>query len=425
MKHKWLIALFALFLLPLPVFSLSEAEAFSLLGDASVYADGELLIWRVPMGLDGREMLFSVGDLPAAYSLEVEGRGKEGISLTWENESEISYYTVFSVEDGQQVYLGKVNEPHFIDTSAPGEGERVYYVASHLQDGMFFQSSAASEGARGIRLPAVEELSISIVGEKTLLEWRAQEGVDGYIVYRDEEEIDRTKSQSLRIDDSGEGEYMYKVRPYYMDDKQEIIGESAYVTVIPEVREASLITRVVNKKHPMDPIDYYPEDLVSVGTQGEYLREEAADAFNKMNEAATRDGCPLIAQSGFRSYDLQTILYDRYVANYGKEEADTFSARPGYSEHQTGLVMDIVGGGARIGSAGGFDQTEQFRWLQQYAHLYGWILRYPKGSEEVTGYSYESWHWRYIGVDEAIRFKESGLATLEEFYSIEGGDYPQ
>ncbi|NLL22328.1 MAG: hypothetical protein GX260_00910 [Tissierellia bacterium] len=133
MKHKWLVALFVLFLLPLPVFSLSEAEAFSLLGDASVYADGELLMWRVPMGLDGREMLFSVGDLPAAHSVEVEGRGKEGISLTWENESEISYYTVFSIEDGQQVYLGKVDEPHFIDTSAPGEGERVYYVASHLQ----------------------------------------------------------------------------------------------------------------------------------------------------------------------------------------------------------------------------------------------------------------------------------------------------
>lgn len=164
---------------------------------------------------------------------------------------------------------------------------------------------------------------------------------------------------------------------------------------------------IANKKYPL-PKDYAPgED------------PEARAAFDKMAADAKKAGFNITAFSSYRSYDYQKQLYQNYVNREGKDKADRYSARPGYSEHQTGLAFD-VGEVERqdLWLEEEFGETEAGKWLMKNAHKYGFILRYPKGKENITGYMYESWHYRYLGVDLATKVKESGL-TLEEYLGID------
>lgn len=186
--------------------------------------------------------------------------------------------------------------------------------------------------------------------------------------------------------------------------------------VYPAPTNDGLVTAVINKKHSNNPKIYIPGDLVSIGN-GQQLRKEAAAAMVLMQEAATATGAGLVMGSGYRSYSTQDALYASYVAKDGQAAADRYSARPGYSEHQTGLVMDF----APIDDS--FGGSRQFAWLTANAHKYGFVLRYPDGKEAVTGYMYEPWHWRYIGVTDATAMKASGKNTLEEYYNVTGGDY--
>jgi hypothetical protein len=186
--------------------------------------------------------------------------------------------------------------------------------------------------------------------------------------------------------------------------------------VYPAPTSDGLVTAVINKKYPNNPLMYAPGDLVDIGN-GQKLRKEAAAAMALMQEAATAAGAGLVMGSGYRSYSTQDALYSSYVAKDGKEAADRYSARPGHSEHQTGLVMDF----API--ADNFAGTKQFAWLTANAHKYGFVLRYPDGKESVTGYMYEPWHWRYIGVTDATAMNAGTKKTLEEYYNVTGGDY--
>lgn len=186
--------------------------------------------------------------------------------------------------------------------------------------------------------------------------------------------------------------------------------------VYPAPTSDGLVTAVINKKYPNNPLMYAPGDLVDIGN-GQKLRKEAAAAMALMQEAATVAGAGLVMGSGYRSYSTQDALYSSYVAKDGKEAADRYSARPGHSEHQTGLVMDF----API--ADNFAGTKQFAWLTANAHKYGFVLRYPDGKESVTGYMYEPWHWRYIGVTDATAMNAGTKKTLEEYYNVTGGDY--
>lgn len=166
---------------------------------------------------------------------------------------------------------------------------------------------------------------------------------------------------------------------------------------------------VVNKKHPLG-IDYEPTDLVSVGN-GQMMRKDAASMLKAMqNDSGVN--VLISPASGYRSYTKQQEVYNSYDA----ATRDTYSARPGYSEHQTGLAMDF----SPIDTV--FENSPAFAWLQENAYRYGFVLRFPNGKEKVTGYQYEPWHWRYVGAD-ASRIKASGKTTLEEFYGVEGGDY--
>ena len=135
------------------------------------------------------------------------------------------------------------------------------------------------------------------------------------------------------------------------------------------------------------------------------------DAFEEMQAAAALDNINLFIASGYRSYDYQVELYDKYVRIDGKEQADTYSARPGHSEHQTGLTADINSADES------FDDTPEALWLDKNCYKYGFIVRYPKGKEKYTGYEYEPWHLRYIGKEKAKIIYESGL-SLEEYYGL-------
>lgn len=162
---------------------------------------------------------------------------------------------------------------------------------------------------------------------------------------------------------------------------------------------------VANKHYPMSK-DYYP---------GENATAKAA--FLKLIAQMQKEGYAISDNySGFRSYATQAQLYQSYVNQEGQAAADRYSARPGYSEHQTGLAFDVIGTDGQLVEDAGAAQ-----WLLDYAPDYGFVVRYPRGKESVTGYMHEEWHLRYIG-KEAKEIAASGL-TLEEYYGFDGGDY--
>lgn len=173
---------------------------------------------------------------------------------------------------------------------------------------------------------------------------------------------------------------------------------------------------LVNKYYSL-PDKYAPEDIVNVSNWYSYgdiqIKKEVYDAFKTMFTAAKKENITLIINSGYRNYDFQKSLYDEYKNTKGEEYADSYAARPNFSEHQTGLALDII----TYGTAGkDFENTDAFKWLEQNAHNYGFILRYPKDKEDITGYSYESWHFRYLGKDLATKVKNSNL-TYDEYYA--------
>ena len=142
-----------------------------------------------------------------------------------------------------------------------------------------------------------------------------------------------------------------------------------------------------------------------------YLTTACDQAYDALKAGAAEAGYSLYISSGFRDYYTQEAIYNRYVANDGQAAADRYSARPGYSEHQTGLAIDLNG------VSDSFGDTATGKWVAAHCHEYGFILRYPKGKEAQTGYMYEPWHIRYVGKDVAKKIYDSGLC-LEEYYGI-------
>ncbi len=157
---------------------------------------------------------------------------------------------------------------------------------------------------------------------------------------------------------------------------------------------------IVNKTYPL-PASYAPGRLTT----------ETQNAFDKMAADAAAEGLSLYDASDYRSYELQESLYNRYVARDGKEAADTYSARPGHSEHQTGLSLDLNS------IEDSFAYTDEGIWVAENCYKYGFIIRYPEGKDDITGYKYEPWHIRYLGTELAEKVYNSGLC-LEEYLGI-------
>lgn len=190
--------------------------------------------------------------------------------------------------------------------------------------------------------------------------------------------------------------------PAYDDSHQDADG----LTVISGIL-------LVNKNHPL-PADYAPDYTNGAG-QSTSLQGEAEAAAEAFLAAANAQGNSMYVLSGYRSYNVQASLFANYAAIHGEEKANTFSARAGQSEHQTGLSFDV--GDAQHSGYNlqtSIDQFPGVQWMMQHCAEYGFILRYPEGKEDITGYQYEPWHYRYVGVEAATAIMASGL-TLEEY----------
>ena len=193
------------------------------------------------------------------------------------------------------------------------------------------------------------------------------------------------------------------------------------------IDEADSIWVVVNKQRQISPLKYKPENLVfpafprpkAQNPFGLQLREEAALATVELAAAMQAAGKgTLILNSGFRTYNTQKALYDRTKETKGLPVAEKLSARPGHSEHQLGLAADFSARGQGCVILVCFGNTEAGRWLADNAHEYGFILRYPKGYRAITGFQYEPWHFRYVGVELATAMHTNGIKTLEEFWKL-------
>jgi len=163
---------------------------------------------------------------------------------------------------------------------------------------------------------------------------------------------------------------------------------------------------------------YNSDNMVKVSVQHSYgndqmLTRETYSAFIEMFKAAKKEDLTLIINSSYRSYEDQKEIYEYYKSLKGESSADKIAARSGHSEHQTGMSVDIQTYGSNIDT---FEEFDEFKWLQENAHKYGFILRYPKGKEYLTGYEYESWHYRYVGVDVATYIHENNI-TFDEYYA--------
>ncbi|KHD46371.1 LD-carboxypeptidase LdcB/DacB [Streptococcus hongkongensis] len=213
-----------------------------------------------------------------------------------------------------------------------------------------------------------------------------------------------TSSQGEKTDtNKSTGSLPMKKTPIGQKNKPvKVTNNGSYYSV--EGKYGSVI--IVNKRHPLDK-HYNPgEDA------------KAKKAFLQVIAEMKNQGFSVSDQySGFRSYDTQTELYQNYVNRDGKAQADRYSARPGYSEHQSGLAFDILDGQGNL-----LEEPQASQWLLEHAPDYGFILRYLPNKEASTGYQAESWHIRYVG-KEAKDIAKSGK-TLEEYYGVPGGDYP-
>jgi D-alanyl-D-alanine carboxypeptidase len=173
---------------------------------------------------------------------------------------------------------------------------------------------------------------------------------------------------------------------------------------------------IVNKTYPL-PEDYVPTNTYKSADGLNYCTTcidiDAYEQYKLMKADATSLGLNIWIQSGYRSYNLQNNLYNKYVNRDGKVAADTYSARPGHSEHQTGLAFDLNT------ITDDFQYTNEGIWINENCYKYGFILRYPKGKENITGYKYESWHLRYVGIDLANKLYNNGdWITLEEHFNL-------
>lgn len=213
----------------------------------------------------------------------------------------------------------------------------------------------------------------------------------------------------------------YKEKNSEMPTKQVIINvnmnlDKDFYTNTIKAKNLNTEKILVNKYYYLDN-NYIPDNLESISTRfalsNMKMVKEAKEAFEEMAQQAKKENLNIIAMSTYRSYDYQVNLYNKYVKSDGKDAADTYSGRPGHSEHQTGLAVDVYNGKENYTN---FEKTKEFIWMSNHAYEYGFILRFPKDKEKETGYTYESWHYRYVGKEEAKYIKEHNI-SFEEYYA--------
>jgi len=180
------------------------------------------------------------------------------------------------------------------------------------------------------------------------------------------------------------------------------------------IDDAASLWVVVNKTRQLNPKNYAPALTALNLPGGGQMRPEAAAALTQMfADYQAASGAQLKVVSAYRSYSTQVSTYNGWVSRLGQAQADRQSARPGFSEHQSGLAVDI-----NTGADQGFGATPAGMWLAANSYKYGFIVRYPDGLEPITGYEYEPWHFRFVGVDLATEMHATGVQTLEQFFEL-------
>ncbi len=236
-----------------------------------------------------------------------------------------------------------------------------------------------------------DKMYLNIINEKYYI----KNNLDNYIKYY-EDHIDKNSTDVVALVNTG----AYK--EHYTDIKTSDINKNLLL---------------INNKYYKLPDNYEPTDLVSIKNWYSYgdnkIRKEVYDKFIEMFNSAKESNYTLIINSAYRSLKEQQEVYNQILSTNTQEYTDGKAARPGHSEHQTGLAIDIITPGA---NGDNFDQTETFKWLENNSYKYGFILRYPKGKEYLTGYNYESWHFRYVGVEAATIIHNEGI-TFDEYYA--------
>jgi len=214
-----------------------------------------------------------------------------------------------------------------------------------------------------------------------------------------------------------EGTYNLK---YYTKDSSNNETYNEFILIVSNTSDIYYITSQGYKLELIDDIAYIDNLIIAnksyslPKTYGSSLTNDTLNNFNKMKQDSKKVGLNLIIQSGFRSYNTQVNVYNKWISLDGKEIADTYSARPGHSEHQTGLALDLN----LIDNK--FEETPEFAWLNDNCYKYGFILRYPKEKQHITGYIYEPWHYRYVGSELAKKLYNNGnWITLEEYFGID------
>ncbi len=279
-----------------------------------------------------------------------------------------------------------------------------------------FTSEKGTKEVKLTVLPSVEKIESEKVNyeivkgkaQRIVIKYTPEDAVNKELIYKSSDENIATVDGNGNVTGVNVGsceiEVTTKIEPTITIKIPVEIKEPPSITSVIGGNQVTGITYIngimlVNKTHPV-PSNYAPG-----------LQTEAYNAFLQLRNGAAQAGHDIQLLSGFRSYETQTYLYNNYVATYGQAEADTFSARPGTSEHQTGLAMDV----GWIDDA--YANTPSGQWLAANCYKYGFIIRYPKSKESITGYKYEPWHIRYLGVDIATDVFNSGLC-LEEYLGV-------
>lgn len=207
------------------------------------------------------------------------------------------------------------------------------------------------------------------------------------------------------------------------NDKSSIIaafGKTKY-----SLTDPASVWVVVNKKRAL-PSNYVPAQLVTpnipltgaAGSDNMRVSSVISSPLEQLVAGAKQAGYSLVLVSGYRSYATQTAVYNGYVSRDGQAIAETYSARPGHSEHQTGLAVDLGRADSKCQLDECLGDTPEGQWLAKHAYEYGFIIRYPKGKEHLTGYSYEPWHIRYVGSELSNELRAKGIETMEEFFDL-------
>lgn len=242
-----------------------------------------------------------------------------------------------------------------------------------------------------------------------------------------EENINGSKDNSHIIDNEEPQDNEELKENEEKASKAELLKETIYIDNQGKetINKPDDILVLVNKDRNLSS-DYKPNDLIIPNVrfsfegndQKKYLRKEAAEALEELFKEGDNEEIVLYAVSGYRSYARQEVLFNNKVNKIGEEAANKLVARPGQSEHHTGLAMDVSSKSVKFSLVEKFGETDEGKWLKENAHKFGFIIRYPKEKVEITKYSYEPWHIRYVGKEVAAEIYEKNI-TLEEYFGFE------